>query len=164
MPARHQWRAISDAFGHRIRLGFNLIIEHDAIHQFFVQRFCRIKHPAFEQNFERHRATHQRQQSRQLAITHGQAQFVDRHAKAAGLATNAHVAARGNFQPAANTGALDHCHGRVFALRHRLHGGIDQFAVGLGLLRVGAFSSEFSNIRTCRKRFFTHTTQHHTAQ
>ena len=115
VPARNQRCAIGDALRGCVGFYFNLVIGYHAIDQAFVQRFARIEHTAFEQNFQRYRTAHQRQQARKFAVAHGEAQLVDRHAKAAGCATDAQVAHGGNFQTTADTRALDQRQRRMLA-------------------------------------------------
>ena len=58
---------------------------------------------------------HVAQQAGEFAVSHRQAEFVDRHTETAGGAADTHVAHRSNFQSAADTGAFDQRDSRMAA-------------------------------------------------
>ncbi len=131
---------------------FHLAVRHHAIYQPLAVSLVGLEHAAFEQDFQRHGFSHQREQSDQLPVGHGETQLVNRDAEAARLPANAQVAHRRDFEPAADAGALDHRHRRVPAARDRLHGFVNEVAVGLCLPRVGALRGEFRDIRAGGER------------
>ena len=164
VPARDQRRAVGDAPRQRIGFGFDLVVGDDAVDQALAVSLVGVEHAAFEQDFQRHGATDQRQQAGEFAIGHGQPQLVDRHAETARGAADAHVAHRGDFQAAADAGAFDQRHGRVAALRDGLHRAVDQLTVPLGLSRVGALGGEFGDVGAGGKGLAAGAAQHDAAQ
>ena len=164
MPARDERRSGRDACGNRVRFAFDVGIRDNAIDEPLGQRFLRVEHAAFEQNFEGDRAPDEREQALQFAVGHGEAEVLDRHAEAAGFAADAHVAHRRDLKPATDAGALDHGDYGMPAARNGLHRGVDHRAVGFGVLAVGAFSREFGNIRAGGKRLVARAAQYDAAQ
>src|SRR2546423_5808742 len=91
VPARHQRRAVGDALGAGACLGLDFRVGHHARHQALVLRFPRVEYAAFEEDLQRRRLARERDERADLRVRHHQAELVDGHAEAAGLAADAHV-------------------------------------------------------------------------
>ncbi len=155
MPTGHQGRACGDALGGGDGLRRHQIIGHNAVHQVFPQGFPGAEDAAFQGDFHRRRAANDAGHGLHFVERDHQAQILDRHAKAAALAANAHVAATGQFQPAADAGAVDHRHHWVAAVLDRIQGGGHYGAVGPGAVPVETFTFELGDVGPGGKGLFT---------
>ena len=153
VPARHQRRAVGDAPGGGEGLVLDVGVGDDAADQPHLLGFLGAEHPSLEQDLERRRSPHERDQHLDLGVRHHQAQAVDGDAEAARFSADAEIAKPGDLETAADADAPDHGDGRMAAGADGIERAVEDLAVGAGLLDVGPLGLELGDVVARRKGF-----------